>query len=552
VAAGAVMLDLAGARPAEAATTADTVFRNGKLYPMTSPTSVDAIAVSGGKIVAIGSADVSGLVGPATKIVDLQGRTAFPGFIDPHHHTVLSALIRAYLPSIGYEQFKTRADALAQIKAIAAKTPAGKWVLASNYDNILQNGNLTMADLDAISTQHPIFVWYVNGNNGVANSTAFTVVKIPANATDLPGGGNVERGPDGKLNGMINGTPAVAKFIEVAMPPITPAMVSEQLPIYAKAIAAAGNTTLHEPGTIMPTWVPLLAKLSNTTAVRMSASFNANEAAASKSFVNLGPSTKARHLPNSRFSLYGMKIWVDGSPQLETASVTIPYLHSDNKGKLNYTVDQITKFCEAAKAAGWPMLIHCHGDEGIEVAIDAMEKVYGANSPMGLNVLQHADIIREDQLVRIQKLGIGVTFLPNFFAYYGQAYREDIFGPQRTDFIQPMATCVKMGIPFSMHTDSPATPPGPLPIVQAAVTRRCVVDGSIIGGDQAIGVHDALMAITANAARHIGLEDTIGTLEVGKEADLTILESDPHTVASDKIAGIKVSETWVGGQQEYS
>jgi hypothetical protein len=79
-----------------------------------------------------------------------------------------------------------------------------------------------------------------------------------------------------------------------------------------------------------------------------------------------------------------------------------------------------------------------------------------------------------------------------------------------------------------------------------------VVDGSIIGGDEAIGVHDALMAITANAARHIGLEDTIGTLEVGKEADLTILESDPHTVASDTIAGIKVSETWVGGQQQYS
>ncbi len=91
----------------------------------------------------------------------------------------------------------------------------------------------------------------------------------------------------------------------------------------------------------------------------------------------------------------------------------------------------------------------------------------------------------------------------------------------------PMAACVKAGIPFSLHTDSPVSPAGPLRLVQIAVTRRCVIDNSVIGADQAISVDEALKAITVHAARQIGLEDSIGTLEPGKEADLTILESDP-------------------------
>ena len=114
-----------------------------------------------------------------------------------------------------------------------------------------------------------------------------------------------------------------------------------------------------------------------------------------------------------------------------------------------------------------------------------------------------------------------------------------------------MAACVKAGIPFSLHTDALVSPSGPLRLVQIAATRRCAIDNSVIGPDQAIAVGEALKAITVHAARQIGLADLIETLEPGKEADLTILEGDPFKTDPDRIMAIKVSETWVAGEKAF-
>jgi predicted amidohydrolase YtcJ len=151
----------------------------------------------------------------------------------------------------------------------------------------------------------------------------------------------------------------------------------------------------------------------------------------------------------------------------------------------------------------------------------------------------------------MKRLGVEPTFLTNFIYLYGSAYRDQILGPERTEFMEPMAACAKLGLPFSLHSDCPASPAGPLRSLQTAVTRRCMIDNSVIGPDQTVTVDEALKGITINAARHIGLEDTIGTLEVGKEADLTILESDPYKTDPEKLMSIKVSETWLAGEKTY-
>jgi predicted amidohydrolase YtcJ len=197
----------------------------------------------------------------------------------------------------------------------------------------------------------------------------------------------------------------------------------------------------------------------------------------------------------------------------------------------------------------WPILIHCQGDGAIDDALDAIVAAYGANPVTGLNVVQHATMARPDQLERIKRLGAEVTFLPDLLYLYGAAYRDQILGPGRAEFIVPMGASLKAGIPFSLHTDAPVSPPGPLRLVQIAVTRRCEIDNSVIGPDQAITVDEALKAITIHAARQIGLEDTIGTLEAAKEADLTILDADPFKTHPDQISAIKVSETWVAGEK---
>ena len=116
----------------------------------------------------------------------------------------------------------------------------------------------------------------------------------------------------------------------------------------------------------------------------MSASLNTDSVEASKAFASLGPGDKARKIPDSRFSLYGMKFWADGSNQAESAAQTKPYLRTTERGKANYTASQMAELCRAAKEAGWPILIHCQGDAAIDDALDAIERPTGPIRPQGL------------------------------------------------------------------------------------------------------------------------------------------------------------------------
>ena len=151
----------------------------------------------------------------------------------------------------------------------------------------------------------------------------------------------------------------------------------------------------------------------------------------------------------------------------------------------------------------------------------------------------------------MKKLNVQPSFLMNHVRFYGAAYRDEIFGPERTAFTDPAGACVKADLPFTLHTDSPCSPLGSLTLVSTAMTRRCVIDGSTIGADQAVTLDQALRAVTINAARQIGLGDRIGSLEKGKEADLVILETDPIQDKPDKLDQIKVSETWAAGEKKH-
>ncbi len=138
---------------------------------------------------------------------------------------------------------------------------------------------------------------------------------------------------------MIYNEPALLRFAGKAVPKPDPAALMKAIESYAQEAAAAGLTALHEPGTVKPEWIEMLARLSNTLPVRLSASFSTDMIEASKPFAALGPSSRARHVPNSRLSLYGMKYWGDGSNQAETAAQTQPYLNTDQRGSLGYTAE---------------------------------------------------------------------------------------------------------------------------------------------------------------------------------------------------------------------
>jgi predicted amidohydrolase YtcJ len=177
---------------------------------------------------------------------------------------------------------------------------------------------------------------------------------------------------------------------------------------------------------------------------------------------------------------------------------------------------------------------------------------YAGSTDFGVNRIEHSTMVRPDQIVRMKALNVQPSFLMNHVRFYGAAYRDQIFGPERAAFMDPAGACVKAGLPFTMHTDAPCSPPGPLALISTAMTRRCIIDNSVVGPDQAVSLDDAIRAVTIDAARQLEQSDRLGSLEKGKEADFTILENDPYKVSPDAIADIQVSETWVAGERKFA
>lgn len=549
----AATLATLGPRRALAADGADLILRGGTIRPLAGAPVASAVAVGGGKILAVGEEDtLAGLKTNNTRIVDLGGRTVLPGLIDPHAHTLLSALVFELLDDVGFLRFPTREKLTAYLKQKAATTPKGEWIVGSNFDNLLQGGDWSRAELDGISTDHPIFIWYTNGHDAAVNSEALRIAGIPDDVGILPGGGHFSRGPDGRLSGLVYEESAMLKFVPFFFGKITPEIAAKAVTGFAQRAASVGNTMLHEPGTIRSDWIAPFAKLSGTLACRTSASVMFDDMKGLEPFRHLGLGPRGATLADSMFSLYGIKIIGDGSNQTMTGAQTQPYLNSTSKGSPNFDAAQVKEMVAAIKAFGMPVLIHCNGDHAIDIALDAIEAAYAGSTAYGINRIEHSTMARQDQLERMKRINVEPSFLMNHVRFYGAAYRDLIFGPERAAFMDPAGACAKLGLPFTMHTDSPCSPPGALALISTAVTRRCIIDNSIIGPDQAVTLDEAIRAVTLDAARQIGQDQRIGSLEVGKDADFTILESDPYKVEPDAIADIKVSETWVGGARKFA
>ena len=531
---------------------AEVIFRGGKIIPLPGSAPVKSLAVASGKILALGSESaVAKYKTNNTTIIDLDGRVMMPGFIDPHNHTVLSALILELLEDIGYTKFPTRGKLLAELRAIATRTPPGQWISCSNFDNLLQGGDLSREELDAISSDHPIFVWYTNGHDACVNSAALKLANISEDVGNLPGGGHFGRDGSGALNGLVYEESAVLKFVRLFLPKLTPQLAAKAISDYLKTAAASGNTMVHEPGTLRSEWIEPFSKLSTRMMCRTSASLMYEDMKGYEPYRSLGPGAKGIQIPNSLFSLYGVKIVGDGSNQTLTGAQTQPYLNTGDKGKPNFDAAQMKEMAGEVRAARLPVLIHCNGDYTIDLALDAIEAAYGGSTEFGINRIEHSTMARRDQIQRMKKLNVQPSFLMNHVRFYGAAYRDDIFGSARAEATDPAGWCAKEGVPFTLHTDSPCSPVGVLSLVSTAITRRCEIDGSIIGRDQAVTLDQALRSVTIDAARQIGMGDRIGSLENGKEADLVILEDDPYKTDPDKLGSIKISETWVGGSRKY-
>lgn len=554
LAAGVGMAALGTVRSARAQSGGvDLIFRGGTIIPMSGADRyTEAVAVDDGKIIAVGTeAEVMNLRTTSTRIVDLAGRTLLPGLIDPHQHTGVGAVITALFEDVGYPTYKTRQAVFDAVRAKAAKTPAGGWLYFFGFDNLLQGGELSIGELDALSAIHPIMIYYNNMHTAAVNGAALKAAQIPDDIQELPGGGRFRRDANGKLNGLVDEESALRRML-VGLPKLTPQFVGRATADWLKRNAAAGITAVHEAGvTVAGDLLQGYERIAVQSPCRISISLMFSSMSAGDPYKEFGRGERATQVPNCLLSFYAIKIIGDGSNQTKTAAQTIPYLGGGEKGSLNYEPAELKRMVAEVKDAGWPVSIHANGDATIDAALDAIEATYGAKPTTGVNRIEHCTMARADQIARMRTLNVQPSFLMNHVSLYGAAYRDQLFGAERADRMDATGDCVRAGLPFTLHTDSPVTKIGVLQLVQTAVTRRCLFDNSVIGKNQAVSLTDALKAVTVHAAGQIGMHDRLGSLERGKEADLTILESDPYKVDPEAIAEIKVSETWVAGKKAF-
>ena len=205
-----------------------------------------------------------------------------------------------------------------------------------------------------------------------------------------------------------------------------------------------------------------------------------------------------------------------------------------------------------AHGAGWEVAIHANGDAAIDMTLAVYEGVL-KEVPRSdhRHTIQHASVLRPEHIERMVALGVSPSFLIGHVRWWGKAFRDEILGPERAQFYDPVASAMAAGLPVSFHSDYNVTPLGPLRMVQDAVTRIMADGGDVFFADERVSPDLALRGVTIDAAYQCRMDDICGSLEVGKYADLTILEDDPTKVNPMKIEDIVVSETWLAGEKRY-
>lgn len=553
----AAVTGLVHAVPAFARTPATTVFRGGTILSVDrSFAEVEAMAIRGNRIIAVGAeAPVLAAAGAGATIVDLAGRVMLPGFIDPHTHVVAGALADSVMENVGMTRFATTAEVLAHLKARAATTRAGEWVMARNFDPALQTGPdaLTFAELDDVSRDVPVFVMNASGHLAYANRRAFAAAGIPEDVANPPGAEFV-RDASGRLNGVMKNNVAFLK-VAAGAPAMARAEPVEALVGLLEKWGRLGLTTVSELSLGALTQSPRDAEL--LFAARRSGRLKARVRAYPFYTIGADAWDKAGVRPGDGDALAriaGYKLVADGSNQGFTGFQREPYLNSDSRGTTYMTAGELTAAAVDRARKGWPLALHANGDAAIDMVLDACEAVRNAGVDMARvrPRIEHCSMLHDEQIARMQALGVSASFLIGHVHYWGVWMRDRVFGPERVNRLGRLRSVRDAGVGFTIHSDFMVTDPDPLHMIQMAVTRRTWKEPDfVLNPAERVPVESAIRAITSEAAWQLFSEHEIGSLEVGKLADMVILDSDPRRVPVERIRDIAVVETWMDGQQVY-
>jgi predicted amidohydrolase YtcJ len=552
----------AGCDPQPAAPVASHIFTNGNVITLDdNHGTVRALAIAEGKILAVGSeADILKHRGEGTELINLEGKTLMPGFVDAHSHlsgVAIQAISANLLPApdgpvnnIAALQQILR-DHIANSPVVAEHGV----VIGFNYDDsqLEELRHPTRHDLDAVSTEIPIIALHQSGHLGAYNTRALELSGIGPD-TPNPAGGIIEREADGKTPSGVLQENSHFSAIYPLIPNFTAAQYTQALKAGIAIYAANGFTTVQD-GKTDPKTLSTLAALSSLGIFDLDIVAYADLASASQHPLMQGPLLSLGY--TDHFRIGGVKLTLDGSPQGKTAWFTQPYLQPPSgqadsyTGYAAFTEADTVKWIKLAYQNDWQLMVHTNGDAAIDQFLSAVKTA--AETYPGTDrrtVMIHGQFLRNDQVAKMAALGIFPALFPMHTFYWGDWHRDSVAGLERAKNISPTGWMIEQNIKFSIHSDAPVTFPSSMRILHSAVNRT-TRSGAVLGKEHQLTALHALKAMTIWPAFQHFEDQTKGSLVAGKLADLVILDKSPLTENSNDILSIRVLETIKEGRTIY-
>jgi predicted amidohydrolase YtcJ len=542
-AAGAAVLG--GRNSAEAGVVfADTVLIGGKVVTMDAADStVQAVAVRAGLIDQVGSdAAIMALAGPATRVLDLRGRTVTPGLIDSHLHFQIMPQFGGFYLDFMPPEVSTIAEMQDKLAAEVARVPAGTWVQAV-YMSVEGGRAPTRQELDVVSPDHPVFMMQLAGHFATANSAALAVAGITA-ATSNPTGGIIERDDHGELTGLLYNHQAM-DMVRKWAPRYGDERITEGIITTQPLFAAAGVTSYHDTNirgaaTVADYQnVARAGKMSLRSTLYFTLEYPTDLAIALN---------QLEHYEDPYCRLAGAKFLIDGQ-------ATTFYCHEPHNGVSWQTTtwDQAA-FKQAVRAlhdAGMQVAVHCGGDAALDLTLDAYEEAMNANPrPDPRHRIEHCILSKPESTQRIKDLGVCISTQPQFIRMAGDYY-PTIFGDERLSRVMVTREWLEAGIPVALSSDAPTTPWYQPQVTLTSAQARRTPSSAQVGPEQALTMAESLRAHTITAA-YVAHEETVkGSLEPGKLADLVVWTRDPYTMLLKDLQFATVDLTMVGGTPVY-
>ncbi|MFI7578951.1 amidohydrolase family protein [Kocuria kalidii] len=524
--------------------------------------TAEAVAVRGDRIRAVGG--VAELLSYPGAVLDERyaGTVLLPGFVEAHSHagsgnvwasTYVGLVDRTDPDGRRWAGCRTIDEVLDRLREAEAELEApDEPLLAWGLDPIYFPGRpLAAAELDRVSATRPVHVAHTSGHVCAVNTAVLHRFGIDA-STPVTG---VVKDDTGKPTGELREFAAMALVGELTAGSSLLDVDERALRRFAQDGVNTGTTTLTDLGTTTLMDDDGVALYRSTVDEDYPARLNVFHFGAGVGRVALSLADAAerlvrlRGLSTERLRFGNVKLMLDGSIQGFTARLLEPgYFGDQPNGIWAVSPEEFHEAFETFHRAGLLVHVHCNGDQTTQLFLDTLEAVLTAHPrPDHRHTCTHSQLSTPAQYRRMAALGACANIFANHIWAWGDQHLDLTVGPDRAARMNAAATALRLGVPISLHSDTPVTPLGPLHSVKHAVTRL-TVSGRVMGEHERIGVQEALEAVTIGGAYLLRTDHEVGSLEAGKFADLAVLADDPLAVAPEDIGDIHVLGTVVGGR----